>query len=130
MVEHADELDWWDGRELFDARGEKIGVIAGLGFPRKRFGTLWLLVEITSERKVLVPAEQIRCSDPRLVLPYSRSYIESAPAFDPERPLTSDEERTLRLRYGIGSGSPNTGCSAGCGLCLAGTRLERREKSG
>ena len=29
----------FDGRQLFDAKGEVIGVIAGAGYARKKFGT-------------------------------------------------------------------------------------------
>ena len=47
------------GRQLFDTKGELIGVIAGAGYERKKFGTDWLLIETVSGRRTLVPADRI-----------------------------------------------------------------------
>jgi len=100
--------------------------VTGPGYGRKRFGCTWLLVETSSGPVVLVPAEQAKLSGERLVLPYAAGYVEAAPAVEEDRPLTRDEERRLRLHYGIGSGSPEGGCRVGCGLCMASRRTMRR----
>jgi hypothetical protein len=130
MAEHGDESTLWTGRELFDANAERIGVIAGPGYSRKKFGTYWLLVENAAAHRVLVPADQISSRGERLVLPYPRTYVEGAPAVEQDRPLTPAEERRLRLHYGMDSGAPNAGCQAGCGLCQARRRAERRSRAG
>ena len=130
MAEHTEELSRWTGRDLFDANVQKIGVIVGSGYARRKFGTGWLLVETASARRVLVPADQISTRGERLVLPYPRTYVEGAPALEPDRPPTPAEERRLRLHYGIDSGDPNAGCQAGCGLCRARKRAERRQQAG
>jgi hypothetical protein len=76
---------------------------------------------------VLVPADQMSCAGERLVLPYPKTYVESGPAAEEGRPLSGEEERRLRLHYGLGTGSDNTGCSAGCGMCMASRRQARRD---
>jgi hypothetical protein len=126
MTDRTEEPTQWTGRDLFDANTQKIGVIVGPGYPRRKFGTHWLLVEIASSQRVLVPADQISVTADRLVLPYPRPYVVSAPTVEPDRPPTPAEERRLRLRYGIESGAPSAGCQAGCGLCMARKRAERR----
>ena len=123
MPDQSDEFSEWNGRDLFDAGGERIGSIAGLAYPRKRFGATWLLVDTAGDKKVIVPAGQIQPSPVRLVLPYPRSYVDSGPAVEPGLPLTQAEERRLRLHYGISSGV--SGACRGCGLCMAKRRAQR-----
>ena len=105
-------------------------MIAGPGYHRKKFGVFWLLVETVDTGRVLVPADQIVSRGERLVLPYPRTYVEGEPAVEQGRPLTPAEERRLRLHYGMDSSSVNGGCQAGCGLCQARKRAERRSKAG
>ena len=124
VARQVDEVARWTGRELFGTNAEKIGTIAGLGYPRRKFGTAWLLVETAGARTVLVPADRIEPSGDRLVLPYPRTYIEGAPAVTQDQPLTREDERRLRLHYGFDSMVPGSGCRLGCGLC----QLERRAK--
>ena len=130
MAHQTEELTHWTGRDLFDANAQKIGVIAGPGYARRKFGTGWLLVETASGRRVMVPADQIIARGERLVLPYPRTYVECAPTVEPDSPPTPADERRLRLHYGIESGAPNAGCQAGCGLCMARKRAERRQQAG
>jgi hypothetical protein len=125
MAKQVDELTEWMGQELLDASGHKIGVIAGLGYPRRKFGTAWLLVETVTGPKVLVPADQISSSGGRLTLPYPRTYVEDAPAPEQDQALSRAEERRLCLHYGLDSELPNSGCRRGCGLCMAQRRAER-----
>jgi hypothetical protein len=126
MTERGVELTAWKGRELFDADSERIGVIAGAGYPRPKFGTAWLVVETAAGRRVLVPAEQISSRGGRLTLPYPRTYVAEGPAAAGDRPLSRAEERRLCLYYGLESVLPNSGCRQGCGLCMAERRAKRR----
>lgn len=125
MAKQVDELTEWIGRELLDASAKEIGTIAGLGYPRRKFGTAWLLVSTTAAKRVLVPADQISASDGSLTLPYPKTYVEDAPALEQDRPLSRAEERRLCLHYGLESQLPNSGCRQGCGLCMAKRRAER-----
>jgi|WetSurMetagenome_2_1015567.scaffolds.fasta_scaffold87356_2 hypothetical protein len=124
MALQPDDLALWIGKELFDTDNEKIGSIVRLGYPRRRFGSAWLLVEIASGRTVLVPADQIRSSDDRLSLPYVKSYVESAPTIEQDEDLARAAERRLRLHYGLDFMVPGTACY-GCGLCRANRRYQR-----
>lgn len=126
MAGRVEELAAWSGRELFDADSKRIGAIAGLGYPRAKFGTTWLVVETAAGRRVLVPAGQISAREGRLTLPYARTYVEEAPAAAEEQPLSRAEERRLCLHYGLESMLPNSGCRQGCGLCMAERRAKRR----
>jgi hypothetical protein len=121
-TKRTDELDEWTGRELLDANAKRIGTVAGLGYPRRKFGTAWLLLETAALKKVLVPVEQINSLGGRLVLPYPRTFIESGPALEVGGSLSKAEERRLCLHYGLDSALPDSGCRQGCGLCQAKTR--------
>lgn len=126
MAECADNLAPWMGKELSDANRAKIGTIIGLGFPRRKFGSWWLLVESTSGRRLIVPADPIDSSGERLVLPYTKGYVESGPASEGNQPLSQADERRLALHYGIAG----AGCQQGCGLCMAARRAARRHSGG
>jgi hypothetical protein len=117
------------GRQLFDTKGELIGVIAGAGYERKKFGTEWLLIETVSGRRTLVPADRITDSGERLVLPYPKGYVDTGPVLEGDAPLTPAGERLLRLHWGIGGAGPNSQCMTGCGLCMANQRFEHRRQS-
>lgn len=118
------------GRQLFDFKGELIGVIAGAGYERKRFGTEWLIIETVSGRSTLIPADRVEDSAGRLTLPYPRGYIDTGPVLEGDAPLTAAGERLLRLHWGIGGAGPNKQCMTGCGLCMAGRRAKSRQASG
>ncbi len=115
-------MDSWDGRQVLDAAGSSIGVVVGRAYARKRFGVNWLLLQTGDDRTVLAPAEQMRSSGEHLMLPYSRAYVEAAPAVEGGGQLPKADERRLRLHYGIVSGAPGGGCRAGCGLCMVNRR--------
>ncbi len=125
MAADADELAQWTGRDLFDAHGQRIGTIAGLGFPRRKFATWWLLVDGAAGKQLLVPAEPIRLSHGRLVLPYTKGYVDFAPAPDQDQPLAKEDERRLGLHYGFCGRMPGNECRVGCGMCMANKRLSR-----
>lgn len=125
MVEQSDKPNPWIGRELFDANAQKIGTITGLGFPRRKFGTTWLLVETVGAHKIPVPLIGIRSSGDRLVLPYPKSYVESGPTVAEDSPFSQAELRRLALYYGFDNQLPGATCCQDCGLCRAGRRAAR-----
>ena len=55
MAKQSDSQNPWIGRELFDARGLKIGTVGGLGLPRRKFGTVWLLVKTAGDASTRAP---------------------------------------------------------------------------
>ena len=128
MPSKNDRLNEWIGRELFDANAQRLGKITGLGFPRRLFGTKWLLLETARAAKIPVPLIGIRSSGGRLVLPYPKSYIESGPTEVHDRPLSEEELRRLGLHYGFDNELPGTpNCCQSCGLCGARKRAERSQ---
>ena len=133
MTHQFDDIVTWTGRELFDATGKSVGTIAGLAYLRKKYGTEWLLVKVgTGEtaKTVLVPAEQIMPADTHLRLPYTKSYVEGAPALAEGERLAKADERLLLLHYGLDSRMYNSTCRLGCGLCMANRRIAAAKKRG
>jgi hypothetical protein len=124
MDNHTDRPADWAGRDLYDVNGRVIGVIEGPGFARRRFGATWLIVRLPDGRAVLAPADHMTCPGERLVLPYPKGYVETAPPFDPEVKSTPESDRRLRLHWGMGLGSVGSDCAVGCGMC----QLSQREK--
>lgn len=112
----------WIGRELFDANGLSIGMIAGLAFPRRKFGTQWLSVDGADAARIPVPLVEIRTVNDRLVLPYPRSYVMSGPALTRGRPLPKSEQRRLGLHYGFDAHLPGASCCQTCDLCRSGKK--------
>ena len=53
------EVEAWFGHELFDVNGQLVGTIDGLAFPRRKFGSCWLVVAGTWGKNAVVPAEPI-----------------------------------------------------------------------
>ena len=100
MTDLISEATGWQGRDLFDATGKRIGTIAGLAYPRKKFGVTWLLVQ-TAAGTILVPGEQILRSPERLALPYPKTYVDGGPVMEPDRPLSRSEEHRLCMHYGL-----------------------------
>ena len=124
MTDLISEATGWQGRDLFDATGKRIGTIAGLAYPRKKFGVTWLLVQ-TAAGTILAPGEQILRSPERLVLPYPKTYVDGGPVMEPDRPLSRSEEHRLCMHYGLDTAVPNRSCRQGCGLCQA--RLREKQ---
>jgi len=126
----ADHLIAWTARDLFDANRVKIGTITGLGFARRKFGSWWLAVEAVSGKTLLVPAEAITesgttQSGTRLVLPYTKGYVDAGPAVEPGVQLSKEDERRLANHYGFSHRMPGSECRQGCGLCMLKMRGER-----
>ena len=125
MAERSDEPAGLLGRELFDVNGKRIGTITGLAFPRRKFGSWWLVVGAEWGKRAVVPAEPITERQGRLVLQYVRGYVETGPALEDEQPLSKAEEQRLALHYGFSNRMPGSQCHA-CGLCLTTRRAQHR----
>ena len=109
---------------MLDATGAKMGTIAGLAYPRPKFGATWLLVKTAGAKTVLVPAEQMKPSGERLTLQYPKTYIEAAPTGEAGRRLSRADERRLCLHYGFDESCPAAPGVARVAACVRPT--ERR----
>lgn len=120
MAERIDKPAEWTGRDVFDAHGHRMGAITGLAFPRRRFGTRWLVLQSEGGVRLPVPLIGIRSTGGRLVLPYPRSYVESGPAIVDDQQLSQDDQRRLGLHYGFDDQVAGVNrCCQTCGLCSA-----------
>ena len=127
MASPCSEVEAWFGHELFDVNGRLVGTIDGLAFPRRKFGSCWLVVAGTWGKNAVVPAEPITVKGERLVLQYVKGYIETGPALVDDQPLSKAEEQRLALHWGFSNRMPGSQCHA-CGLCLATRRAQHRRE--
>jgi sporulation protein YlmC with PRC-barrel domain len=106
----------WTGHELVDVNGEKIGTVEDVRFGDATGGLKWLVVKtgLFGGKKVLVPAEDLRATEDKLVAPYLKERVKDAPAVDEDQTFTLDQERHICAYYGLDYvskfGSPDEGC--------------------
>ena len=86
-------IDSFEGREIFDSSGDKIGDIESLV---REDGRAFALVKpgLFGTMRRLVPLNDVRESDGELVVPYSKDKVKSAaPAQTDRRPSQAERER-------------------------------------
>jgi hypothetical protein len=87
-------MDSFEGRELFDSRGYKIGDIEtvvsedGLGFALVKSGLFGTI-------RRLVPLNDVRESGDELVVPYSKDKVKLAPPAEADRRLSKAARERL-----------------------------------
>jgi hypothetical protein len=87
-------MDSFEGRELFDSSGYKIGDIEtvvsedGLGFALVKSGLFGTI-------RRLVPLNDVRESDDELVVPYSKDKVKLAPPAEADRRLSKAARERL-----------------------------------
>jgi hypothetical protein len=88
-------MDSFEGRELFDSSGYKIGDIEtvvsenGLGFALVKSGLFGTI-------RRLVPLNDVRESGDELVVPYSKDKVKLAPPAEADRRLSKAARERLR----------------------------------
>ncbi|CAN5660771.1 hypothetical protein BH23GEM3_BH23GEM3_26370 [soil metagenome] len=78
------------GRDVLDAKTEKIGSVAELLLDRRRGNVRFLAVNLGMfQKQVLIPAEQMDMNDDVLVLrQWRRDQLKALPAYEADRPIT------------------------------------------
>jgi sporulation protein YlmC with PRC-barrel domain len=107
------------GRDIYDARGTRVGTVIGMrrGNPEIEPSCLVVETEAPDTKKVLVPREIVEASGDRLVVPYHRDYVRGGPSPAADEPLSEADSRALCARYGLEPVSGSSGRGEGCGLC-------------
>jgi hypothetical protein len=93
----------WTGRDLYDVDGHKIGTIDEVRYGDEAGTLAWLIVDpgLFSTKKLLIPANDVRTSESRLSVPYSKERIERAPEAQGGAALTDKDQAALCRYYGL-----------------------------
>jgi hypothetical protein len=107
MVMH-EEQPQWTGHDLYDVHGDKIGTVADVRYGDMTAGPRWLLVRtgLLGTKKVFVPAGGARHHGDRVVVPFVKDRVKSAPLVANVEVLDEDDEERLCAYYGLEYQSP------------------------
>jgi sporulation protein YlmC with PRC-barrel domain len=94
----------WTGRQVVDTMGEKIGSVQDVFYDDAMDQPEWLMVKmgLFGQKRVFVPAQDVRTDGERLMVPYTEDRVKEAPQVAKGgESLSRDEERELYIYYGI-----------------------------
>ncbi|MBD0283330.1 MAG: DUF2382 domain-containing protein [Thermoleophilaceae bacterium] len=93
----------WEGRELVDKDGERVGVVAALYGHGESQIPAWAAVRtgLFGMRETFVPITSAQPSGDRVRVPFAKEQITDAPRIDPDGELTLEQEAALYSHYGI-----------------------------
>ena len=114
MVMH-DEQPQWTGHDLYDVHGDKIGTVTDVRYGDATMGPRWLLVRagLLDTKRVFVPANGARRHGDRVVVPFVKDRVKSAPLVTNVEVLDEDDEEKLRAYYGLEYATPASDQNAG-----------------
>jgi uncharacterized protein (TIGR02271 family) len=98
-----DELRGWEGRDLCDSHGEKIGTIDDFYLDTDTQRAEWVVVNtgFLGLKNNFVPATELRESGECLTVPYTKDMVKDAPSAEADGELSEDEETRLYDYYGL-----------------------------
>jgi uncharacterized protein (TIGR02271 family) len=93
----------WQGRELIDKDGDKVGVIAGLYAHGETQGPSWAAVRTGrfGTKETFVPIAAAQPAGERVRVPFAKDLIRDAPSVEPDDELTPEQESALYSHYGV-----------------------------
>jgi hypothetical protein len=104
------EARTWIGWGLDDLSGAAAGKVQALFCDAESGDPAWVVLKLGRfGRSVAIPFRDCAAGAGRLWVPYERPQLRSAPAVDPMKPLTREQELTVAAHYGI---SENVGRGA------------------
>jgi uncharacterized protein (TIGR02271 family) len=125
-----EQLREWQGRDLCDINGEKIGSIDDFYVDTDTQRPEWIIVNtgFLGLRNSFVPAMQAEQRDGCLLVPYEKDMVKDAPNADADGELSDEEEVKLYDHYGLerSEATSDTGYAAGS----EGQRDVREERRG
>ncbi len=101
-----DQIQMWQGQDLYDNDGSKIGEIVDIYVDRKTDQPEWLAVKtgVFGGKVNFVPLQEAHAEGDQLRVPYDKSMIKDAPNADPDGELSPEEERRLYQHYSVDFG--------------------------
>jgi uncharacterized protein (TIGR02271 family) len=100
---NLDELQAWNGRDLIDRDGDKIGSISDVYLDDETGQPEWLTVKtgLLGTRESFVPTAEARAEGDTVRVPYEKSQVKDAPNVDADGALSQEEEARLYRHYGL-----------------------------
>ena len=100
---NLDELQAWNGRNLIDRDGDKIGSIGDVYLDDETGRPEWLTVRtgLFGTRESFVPTAEARAEGDTVRVPYEKSQVKDAPNVDADGALSKEEEARLYRHYGL-----------------------------
>ena len=92
----------WQGRDVRDPSGEKIGTFGDVFLDRETQRPAWggVRTGLFGRRETYIPLEEVEAADDALVVPFEKDVVRDAPQIDPDVALTAAEEEQLWRHYG------------------------------
>jgi sporulation protein YlmC with PRC-barrel domain len=99
--EQFGEYSDWPGRAVLDANGERLGEVREIYLDDATDRPEWVLIERSGSEPRFVPLADARVEDQSIRVAMAAERIEAAPALEPTKQLTLDQERDLYSHYGV-----------------------------
>src|SRR3954463_11689853 len=91
----------WPGRAVLDPSGERLGEVREIYLDDATDRPEWVLVERGDRAPRFVPLADAHVEADTIRVAQSSARIEAAPALEPSKQLTLDQERELYSHYGV-----------------------------
>ncbi len=105
MDEHEVPTTTYNGQDVIDEEGNKLGTVTDVVSDSSTLEPQWLVVDVgvmKGDRYVPVPGSY-RSTKGHIVVPYTRQIVTHAPKAHRDHVPTIESERELREHYGISS---------------------------
>jgi uncharacterized protein (TIGR02271 family) len=98
-----DQMQAWEGRNLLDRDGDKIGSIGDVYLDAETGRPEWIAVTtgLFGSKVSFVPTAEARTEGDDVRVPYEKSHVKDSPNVDADGALTQDEEARLYSHYGL-----------------------------
>jgi uncharacterized protein (TIGR02271 family) len=98
-----DELQAWNGRNLIDRDGDKVGSIADVYLDERTGTPEWLAVNtgLFGTKVSFVPTAEARSEGDDVRVPYEKSHIKDSPNAEADGALSEEEEARLHRHYDL-----------------------------
>jgi hypothetical protein len=91
----------WPGRAVLDPSGSRLGEVREIYLDDATDRPEWVLVELNGEGPRFVPLVDATVDDEALRVAQDAERVKRAPALEPSKELTQEEERRLYSHYGL-----------------------------
>jgi uncharacterized protein (TIGR02271 family) len=98
-----DEIRGWNGRDLIDRDGDKVGSIGDIYLDEQTGRPEWIAVNtgLFGSKVSFVPTAEARAEGDDVRVPYEKSHIKDSPNAEADGHLSEDEEARLYRHYGV-----------------------------
>jgi uncharacterized protein (TIGR02271 family) len=98
-----DEIKAWEGRDLLDRDGDKIGSIGDIYLDTETGRPEWIAVTtgLFGSKVSFVPTAEAQAAGDDVRVPYEKSHVKDSPNVDADGELSQDEESRLYAHYGL-----------------------------